>query len=102
MGDNGPTQYDIECRWITVEGFPGVSHRYGDIVRLVRGEHAGETAVVIALFSIEPPRYGVTLMTADEKFFWLSEDDLEKTGANSGRTLTLMKPGEPPRTSQPQ
>jgi hypothetical protein len=78
-----------------------VNCRYGDIVRIVTGEHAGKTAVVIALFSIEPPKYGVTLST-NEKFLWLSDNDLENTGTNSSRRLTLMKPGEPPLTSEPR
>jgi len=99
MSDNNPTQYDLESRWITVEGISEVNFRYGDIVRIATGEHAGETAMVIALFSIDPPKYGVTL-SSNEKFFWMSDDDLESTGANSGRTLTIIKPGEPPLTSE--
>jgi hypothetical protein len=95
------TQYDLESRWITTDGIRGVNCRYGDIVRISTGEHAGETALVIALFSIDPPKYGVTL-TSNEKFLWLSDDDLESTGVSSGRRLTLRKDGERPRTSEPR
>jgi len=97
-----PTQYDLECQWITGDGIPGVQFRYGDIVTIKTGEHAGVTAQVISLSSTEPePKYGVVL-PPNEKFVWMSQRDLESTGTNSGATLTLMKPGEPPRSSSPR
>jgi hypothetical protein len=97
-----PTQYDLESAWITSEGIPGVSYRYGDIVRVRTGERAGETGEIIALHSIHPePNYGIVL-PPNEKFVWMLQHDLESAGSNSGRTLTLIKPGEKPRTSTPR
>ena len=97
-----PTQYDLECEWITREGIPGVEFRYGDIVTIKTGEYAGVTAQVITLFSAEPePKYGV-VFPPNETFAWVRQQDLESTGTNSGATLTLKKPGEPPRGSSPR
>jgi hypothetical protein len=99
---NKTTQYELESNWISAEGMPGVNCRYGDIVRIKTGEHAGETGEVIALLSIEPaPTYGVVL-PPDEKFVVVFQNDVETTGLNSGGTLTLVKPYEQPRTSTPQ
>jgi hypothetical protein len=96
------TQYDLESQWITSEGIAGVEFRYGDIVRIKNGEHAGVTARVIALFSTEPePKYGV-VFPPQETFAWVEQKDLESTGANSGATITLIKHGEPPKTSPPR
>ena len=97
-----PTQYDLESRWMTSEGIPGVDYRYGDTVRIKTGNHAGATGEVIALYSIEPEaKYGIAL-PPNEKFVWVLQQDLEGTGSNSGKTLTLIKRGEPPRQSSPR
>jgi hypothetical protein len=94
-----PSQYDLESRWINRDGIPRVEFRYGDFVTIKTGEHAGVTAQVIALYSTEPePKYGV-VFPPNEKFAWMRQQDLENTGTNSGATLTLMKPGEPPKRS---
>ena len=86
------SQYDLESRWVTAAGIPGVSYRFSDLVRIKSGEYFGQTAEVIALMSIEPePVYGVVL-TPDEKFVVLSQQDLDSTGSTRGRTLTLHKP----------
>ena len=102
MTDNRPTQHDLESRWITAEGIPGVNYRYGDIIRIITGDHAGEDAEVIALLSINPePKYGVRFWP-NEEFLWVSQCDVQSTGSNSGGRLTLMKHGEPTRSSEPR
>ena len=102
MSDETPSMYDLESRWISAEGIPEVRHNYGDIVRIKSGDNAGETGQINALSTIEPePKYGV-ILPPNEKFIWVLQKDLESTGKNSGRTLTLMKAGEKPRTSQPR
>jgi hypothetical protein len=94
-----PTQYDLESKWISAEGMPGVNCRYGDVVRIKTGKYIGDTGEVIALLSTEPmPKYGVVL-PPDEKFVVVDQNDVETTGLNSGGTLTLVKPGERPTTS---
>jgi hypothetical protein len=94
-----PTQYDLECRWISSEGIPAVEFRYGDIVKIKAGDHAGFEAQVISLYATEPePLYGVTF-PPNEKFAWIRQQDLEGTGTNSGATLILKKRGEPDRKS---
>lgn len=83
------TQYELESRWLTPEGMPGVIYRYSDLVRIKSGEHAGQTAEVIALLSLEPePMYGVTL-PPDEEFVVLPQSELEPTGSTAGGTLKL-------------
>jgi hypothetical protein len=95
-----PTQYELESRWITSEGIPGVSYRYSDLCRIKSGEHAGKSAEVIALLSIDPqPTYGLVLQP-DEKFVILPQSEIESTGLNASGTLILHKPGEKPRTSR--
>src|SRR6266478_946247 len=102
MSNETPAQYDLESRWITAAGIPGVTYHYGDIVRIKVGEHADETAEVIALLAIDPqPTYGIVL-TPNEQFVSISQDNLESTGHSSGGMLTLVKPGEPPRASTPR
>jgi hypothetical protein len=97
LNDKRPTQYELESRWITSEGIPGVSYHYSDLCRIKSGEHAGQTAEVIALLSIDPqPRYGLVL-PLDEKFVVLPQNDLESTGLSAGGRLVLHKPGENPR-----
>ena len=91
-----PTQYELERRWISPEGISGVSYRYSDLVRITSGTHIGETAEVIALFSIHPePTYGVVLPPG-ERFAVVSQHDLEATGMNNGGTLIQRQPGEKP------
>ena len=91
-----PTQYELESRWITQEGVPGVSYRFSDIVRIKAGDYRGQTAEVIALLSIDPePKYGV-ILPPHEKFVMLSQEELEFTGRNTGRTLSVRMPGEKP------
>jgi hypothetical protein len=83
------TQYELESRWVTADGIPGVTYRYSDLVRIKSGEHAGQTAEVIALLSLEPePMYGVTL-PPDERFVVLPQSELEPTGSTAGGTLKL-------------
>jgi len=102
MSNETPTQYDLESRWITAAGIPGVTYYYGDIVRIKGGEHTDETGEVIALLAIDPqPRYGI-VFPPNEKFLSISQDDLESTEHSSGGMLTLVKPGEPPRASTPR
>jgi len=84
------TQYELESRWVTAESFPGVIYRYSDLVSIKSGEHAGQTAEVIALLSLEPePMYGLTL-PPDEKFVVLPQSELEPTGSTAGGTLKLV------------
>ena len=97
-----PTQYELECEWITPEGIPGVEFRYGDFVTIKTGEHAGVKAQVITLRSTEPePKFGV-VFPPNETFAWMRQQDLESTGTNSGATLILKKSGEPDRRSSPR
>jgi hypothetical protein len=99
MSNETSTQYDLESRWITAGGIPGVNYHYGDIVRIKTGEHAAETAEVIALLDVDPePKYGIVL-PPNEKFVVMSQNDLESTGSNSGGKLIMVKPGEPSKTS---
>jgi len=91
-----PTQYELESRWITDEGIPGVNYRFSDLVRIRAGDYEGQTAEVIALLSIDPePKYGV-ILPPNEQFLMLSQQELEFTGRSTGRTLSLRRPGEKP------
>jgi hypothetical protein len=84
------TQYELENRWVTAEAIPNVSYRFSDLVRIKSGEHAGQTAEVIALLSLEPePTYGLTL-PPNEKFIVVPQSELEPTGSSAGRTLSLQ------------
>jgi len=95
--DKRPTQYELESRWITSEGIPGVIDRYSDLVRIKSGENPGQTAEVIALLSIDQePTYGV-ILPPNEKFVVIPQQHLEGTGTNAGRRLIVRKPGEKPR-----
>lgn len=84
------TQYELESRWLTAEGIPGVSYRYSDLVQIRSGECSGQTAEVIALLALEPePLYGMTL-PPDEKFVVLPQSELAQTGSNAGGKLRLI------------
>ena len=97
-----PSQYDLECQWISNEGIPGVEFRHGDIVTIKSGEHAGVRAHVISLRTLETePLYGV-VFPPDEQFAWQYQQDLEGTATNSGATLILKKHGEPDKRSSPR
>jgi hypothetical protein len=55
-------QFELERLWAGVTGIEGVAFRFGDVVRIKSGEHAGETGTVVALLSLEPiPSYTVEL-----------------------------------------
>jgi hypothetical protein len=91
------TQFELESRWITTEGIPGVNCRFSDIVRIIAGEYSGQTAEVISLISIEPePIYVVEIFPPYGKSVVLPESGLEPTGSTVGRTLKLMPPGQKP------
>ncbi|MDD5756927.1 MAG: hypothetical protein PHR23_06570 [bacterium] len=56
-------QRDLEARWITPDGIPGVLFRFGNSVRVIAGECAGQTGRVVALLSLEPePLYVIEFM----------------------------------------
>ena len=92
MTDRALTQYELENRWLTPEGIPGVSYRFSDLVRISSGEYFGQTAEVIALLSTEPEPVYLVVLPPNEKSVVLSEPELEPTGSNRGRTLELFKP----------
>ena len=97
-----PTQYELECEWISPEGTPGVEFRYGDFVTIKTGEYAGVKAQVITLRATKPePEYGV-VFSPNENFAWVLQQNLESTGTNSGATLVLEKAGEPDKISSPR
>jgi len=88
------TQYELESRWITADGIPGVSYRFGDLVRIKAGDYSVQTAEVVSLLSCEPePVYVLELPNADSEV--LSQSELEPTGSTSGRTLKLRPAGSP-------
>ena len=73
------TQYELEKAWTTDEGISGVVYRFGDVVRVKNGEHAGQLFRVIALFSLTPePNYGLTRCT-DETYVSLMQSEVEPT-----------------------
>jgi hypothetical protein len=90
-GNNLPTQYELESRWMTEEGIPDVNYRFSDLARIKSGEHSGKTAEVIALISLEPEPTYVVILPPDEKSVVLREQELEATGSNAGNTLRLHK-----------
>lgn len=85
------TQYELETRWLTAEGIPGVNFRFGDLVIIKSGEHSGETAEVIALIFVEPEPVYVVVLPPNEKSVVLPQQGLEATGSNAGTTLRLHK-----------
>ena len=90
------TQYELESRWITAEGIPGVSYRFSDLVRIKSGEYSGQTVEVIALISIEPEPIFVVVLPPNEKSVVLPQSELEATGSTGGRSLLIMPPGQTP------
>jgi hypothetical protein len=61
------TERDLESRWTTPEGIPGVNFRFGDMVQVCSGDEAGQTARVVALLSVEPtPQYVLEFMSTGE------------------------------------
>jgi hypothetical protein len=55
-------QRDIDNLWFSFKPIPGVAFGLNDAVRIKSGEHAGESASVISLVSLEPmPTYIVEL-----------------------------------------
>ncbi len=95
------TQYELESRWITTEGIPGVSYRFSDLLRIKSGEHSGQTAEVISLISLEPEPIYMVVLPPDEESEVLPQSELEPTGLSGGRTLKLMAPGQTPFMKKP-
>lgn len=85
------TQYELESRWVTAEGVPGVSYRFSDLVRLKSGEYAGHIAEVIALISLEPEPMYVVDFRPNDKSVVVPQSQLDPTGSTAGRTLELVK-----------
>ena len=55
-------QFELERLWASVPGIEGVAFRFGDLVRIKSGEHAGQVGKVVALLSLVPmPSYTVEL-----------------------------------------
>ena len=51
------THYEIEQLWVK-DALPDVIYKFGDEVRLKRGERVGEVGRIVALFALEPaPHY---------------------------------------------
>lgn len=91
------TQYELETRWVTAEGIPGVCHRFSELVVIKSGEYSGHLAEVIALLALEPePMYMVIVppnekvMVRPQKSIVLPQSELEPTGATGGSTLKLV------------
>ena len=96
------TQYELENRWVTEEGVPGVVHRFSDLVQIKSGEYSGQTAEVIALLALDPePMYMVIVppnekvMIVPQKSVVFPQSDLEPTGA-TGRATLELRIKEPP------
>jgi hypothetical protein len=85
------TQYDLERRWITADGIPGVSYRFSDLVRIRSGEYSGQAAEVISLITLEPEPVYMVVLPPNERSVVLRQSELEPTGASGGRTLQLVK-----------
>ena len=85
------SQYELESRWTTTEGIPGVSYRFSDLVRIKSGDYSGQTAEVIALISLEPEPIYVVVLPPNEQSVVLPQKALESTGSTAGRTLVLNK-----------
>jgi hypothetical protein len=88
------TQYELESRWITPEGIPGVSYRFSDFVHIKSGEYVGQTAEVISLITLEPEPVYMVVLPPNEKSVVLPQIELAPTGSSGGRTLQLVK-GKP-------
>jgi hypothetical protein len=43
------TQYELESRWITEEGVPGVVHRFSDLVQIKSGDYSGGDLIYLLL-----------------------------------------------------
>jgi hypothetical protein len=84
-----PNQHELESRWITPEGIPGVSYRFGDLVRIKLGDYSGQTAEAIALLALEPEPIYVVALPPEEKSLVLPQSGLESVAENTGRQLTL-------------
>ena len=94
-------QYELETRWISPEGIPGVNYRFGDLVVIKLGEYSGQTREVISLISIDPEPTYVVVNAADDKSIVRRQSELEATGTSTGRTLKLVPPGQKPRIKRP-
>ena len=85
------TQYDLETRWITEAGIPGVNRRYGDLVRFKSGKNTQREGVVIALLRTDPePFYVVEFPEGSSGGAVETEIEFVR---NTGRKLTIMPPG---------
>jgi hypothetical protein len=89
------SQFELESRWLTAEGVPGVNYRFSDLVLIKSGEYSGQTAEVIALLAIEPEPVYIVVLPPNERSVVLPQSELESTGAAAGRTLELVPPGQP-------
>jgi hypothetical protein len=78
-----PTQYELESRWVTEQGIPGVNYRFGDLVQIKAGEYSGQTGKVIALISIEPEPVYVVILPPDEKSTVVSQRLLQSSEVNA-------------------
>jgi hypothetical protein len=78
------TQYELESRWITQEGIPGVSYRFSDFVRIQSGEYASQTAEVISLLALEPEPMYMVVLPPNEKSVVLPQSELAATGSSGG------------------
>ena len=88
------SQYELESRWVTAAGIPGVMFRFSDLVRINSGDYSGQTGEVIALLTIEPvPVYMIEFPNG--KSVISSQNDLESAGASAGRTLDLKTRNSP-------
>ena len=87
------TQFELESRWITAAGIAGVNCRFSDLIRIKSGDHAGQTAEVIALLALDPEPIYMVVLPPDEKSVVLPQSELEITGETGGRALQLVPPG---------
>jgi hypothetical protein len=78
-----PTEYELESRWVTAQGIPGVDYRFGDPVRIKSGEYSGQIGKVTALISIEPEPVYVVVLPPDEKSTVLSQGQLEPSASTA-------------------
>jgi hypothetical protein len=84
------SHYELESRWVTEAGIPGVDFGFSDLVRIKSGQYAGQAAEVISLLSIEAEPLYMVEIASNGKSVALSQSDLDPTGRSAGRTLELI------------